>query len=119
MKQSFLLMAMLFLCVSLVTFTSCENDDDESPAPTPNILEFASDNADFTTLAAAVEQAGLDGILNGDGPFTVFAPNNAAFNEFLTANNFNSLEDVPQDLLASVLAYHVVVGEFASTDFIY
>lgn len=91
--------------------------------PVPNIVETAQSVGDLSLLVAALIQAdaGLVDVLSGDGPFTVFAPTNAAFADLLTALGFHSLEDFDtaeeKALLARVLSYHVVAGAaVASTD---
>ncbi|MEM6320781.1 MAG: fasciclin domain-containing protein [Bacteroidota bacterium] len=110
--------AMLMLC--LVIFTSCDDDNNNEVTPTPttpNAVEFASSNADFSSLVAAVTQANLVETLSGPGPFTIFAPTNSAFQELLNSNPaWNSLSDIPNDVLTTVLTYHVVAGENRSTD---
>ncbi len=80
------------------------------------IPENASKASNLTTLVAAVQAAGLIDTLNGDGPFTVFAPTNAAF-EKLPAGTVDSLlkpEMKPQ--LAGILTYHVVAGSMTAAD---
>jgi uncharacterized surface protein with fasciclin (FAS1) repeats len=83
-----------------------------------NIVEFAANCYDYTTVAAAVQAAGMDGALTGKGPFTVFAPTNAAFQALLdTDDNWNELADIPVATLESVLSYHVsTAGNVRSTD---
>lgn len=78
--------------------------------PTMNIVEIAiSLNPDeFTTLVAAVVAAGLDDDLQGDGPFTVFAPTDAAF--ALLGYNADNIGDLPVPALENILKYHVVEG---------
>jgi len=114
-----------FSCLTLFVFSlfilsSCGDDEIVEPnpvTPTPNAVEFASDNADFSSLVAAVSQAGLVETLSGDGPFTIFAPTNAAFQALLDSNaDWNSLADIPNDVLTTVLTYHVVSGNVKSTD---
>ncbi|MGK0495033.1 MAG: putative surface protein with fasciclin (FAS1) repeats [Maribacter sp.] len=86
--------------------------------PVPNIVETAQSVADLSLLVAALVQAdaGLVGVLSGNGPFTVFAPSNAAFADLLDAlgNDYHSLADFDtaqeKALLARVLTYHVVSG---------
>tara|TARA_B100000678_G_C18149475_1_gene478300 strand:- start:426 stop:1025 length:600 start_codon:yes stop_codon:yes gene_type:complete len=83
--------------------------------PTRNIIENAINSGDHTTLVAAVKAAGLVDTLSGPGPFTVFAPTNAAFNK-LPAGTVNSLM-MPQNkaMLTSVLTYHVVPGRVSAS----
>jgi len=79
--------------------------------PTRNIIENAVNSADHTTLVAAVKAAGLVDTLSGPGPFTVFAPTNAAF-EKIPADTLNGLLQPEQrDALTGVLTYHVVPGQ--------
>ena len=72
-------------------------------------------NSDLSVLVDALTRANLVTTLQGDGPFTVFAPTNDAFTAFLAANNFSSLDDVPVELLTDVLLNHVVSGNNLST----
>ncbi len=78
------------------------------------IVDVAAGNPDFSTLVAAVEAAGLAETLSGTGPFTVFAPTNAAF-EALPAGVLDMLL-LPEnkETLTKVLTYHVVPGEVTS-----
>ncbi|HEY6628468.1 MAG TPA: fasciclin domain-containing protein [Acidimicrobiia bacterium] len=69
----------------------------------------ASNNPALSTLVSAVSEAGLVDTLNGDGPFTIFAPTNDAFAAIPEADLNAILAD--QDLLTSILTYHVVAGE--------
>ena len=79
-----------------------------------SIVDIASSNDAFTTLAAAVEAADLVELLDGDGPFTVFAPTDAAFAN-LPEGTLNALL-LPEnrDLLVEILTYHVVPGRITS-----
>lgn len=81
-----------------------------------SIVDLAVATEDLSNLVAALTEAGLVSALQGDGPFTVFAPTNAAFETFLTDNGFASVSDVPADVLTQVLLNHVVSGKFLSTD---
>jgi uncharacterized surface protein with fasciclin (FAS1) repeats len=111
----------LILAVVLNAFTSCSDDDDDySPAPMPvtnTIVDFVSGNAEYSILLEALQLADgdLPNVLAGEGPFTVFAPNNAAFTAFLSANDFNALSDIPTDMLSQVLLNHVVSGNAVSS----
>jgi uncharacterized surface protein with fasciclin (FAS1) repeats len=80
--------------------------------PTKNIVENAINSKDHTTLVAAVQAAGLVDALMGAGPFTVFAPTNAAF-EMLPAGTVNNLlKPENKATLQTVLKYHVVSGKW-------
>lgn len=100
--------------LALLTY-SCDNKDEIIIPPTNNIADFVVANQDnYSSLLAALQKADLVGTLQGEGPFTVFAPDNAAFAAFLTANNFNSLDDVPTAALKEILLNHVVSGAVQS-----
>ena len=86
--------------------------DTMAVAETPNIVGVASGNADFSTLVTAVKAAGLVETLSGDGPFTVFAPNNAAFDKLPAGTVDGLLKPESLDKLKSILTYHVVSGKF-------
>ena len=79
---------------------------------TPNIVGVAAGNADFSTLVAAVKAAGLVETLSGEGPFTVFAPNNAAFDKLPAGTVDGLLKPESLEKLKAVLTYHVVAGKF-------
>lgn len=80
----------------------------------PTIAEIAQSNEDFSTLAAALELTGLDAPLDEQGPYTVFAPTNAAFDALPDGVLDDLLAD--PDALAEVLLYHVVPGSFFAED---
>ena len=79
-----------------------------------NIVETAKDAGTFTTLVAAIDRAGLDTTLAGEGPFTVFAPSDEAFAQ-LPDGTVESLLAEPAKL-AKVLTYHVVPGRVTGAD---
>ncbi len=84
----------------------------------PNIVQAAAANDDFETLVAAVRAADLAGALSGDGPFTVFAPTDTAFNALPAGTVQSLLQPGNKDALTGVLTYHVVAGEVTSDDLI-
>ena len=80
------------------------------------IVDVAVNNKDFSTLVTALKAADLVGALQGDGPFTVFAPTNDAFGK-LDSKTLNSLLEVEnKKALANILTYHVVSGKLAASD---
>ena len=83
-------------------------------AAAQTIVEVAQDNPDLSTLVEALEAADLVDTLSGEGPFTVFAPVNSAF-EKLPQGQLNALLENP-DALRQILTYHVVPGQFATSD---
>lgn len=78
--------------------------------PSKNIVQNAVNSKDHTTLVAAVKAAGLVEILQGDGPFTVFAPTNKAFNMLPKGTVPTLLKPENKGTLSNVLTYHVVAG---------
>jgi len=106
----------LFTLFGSFLFVSCNDDDDDMEDDPMNIVEFAQNNPNYTILADAAIIAGLDDELSAPGNLTVFAPDNDAFADFLSANGFASLDEVPVDVLEAVLLYHVLGGEILSTE---
>ncbi|UMK50720.1 fasciclin domain-containing protein [Serratia ureilytica] len=80
--------------------------------PSKNIVQNALNSKDHTTLVAAVKAAGLVDTLQGKGPYTVFAPTNAAFAKLPAGTVENLLKPENKALLSSVLTYHVVAGNY-------
>ncbi len=78
------------------------------------IVDIAVGNKDFSTLVTAVTEAGLVGILSGEGPFTVFAPTNTAFAKLPSGTLESLLKD--KVALSKVLTYHVVAGNISSSE---
>lgn len=85
-------------------------------AETKDIVDTAVGAGNFTTLVAAVQAAGLVETLKGDGPFTVFAPTDAAFAALPAGTVEDLLKPENKDKLVSILTYHVVPGKVMSTD---
>ena len=81
-----------------------------------NIVETAVSNDSFSTLVAAVQAADLVDALSSDGPFTVFAPTNDAFNNLPDGTLSTLLQPENQETLQSILTYHVVAGQFMAED---
>ncbi len=105
----------------LMTTLSCSSDDDNTVTIQPqNIVEIALETPNLTSLVAALTTADGDlvTVLQGDGPFTVLAPTNDAFAAFLSANGFNTLEDVPTDVLTQILLNHVIMADVVANDLI-
>ena len=84
--------------------------------PTKNIVQNAMNSADHTTLVAAVKAAGLVDTLQSPGPFTVFAPTNAAFAKLPAGAVDNLLKPENKPMLTKVLTYHVVAGKWSAAD---
>jgi len=79
-----------------------------------NLVEVAQSAGTFKTLVAAVTAAGLGATLSGPGPFTIFAPTDAAFAKLPAGTVDSLLKDIPQ--LTKILTYHVVAGKVLAAD---
>ena len=121
---------------ALLFLSGCSSDTDEATAPTTSaaapsesamasepamaepgtIVEVAASNPDFETLVAAVTAAGLAETLSGEGPFTVFAPTDEAFDALPEGVLDALLLPENKDALTSILTYHVVSGEVMAAD---
>src|SRR6202789_4372387 len=84
--------------------------------PSKNIVQNAVNSKDHTTLVAAVKAAGLVDTLEGPGPFTVFAPTNAAFAKLPAGTVDTLLKPENKAKLTSILTYHVVAGRMTKAD---
>jgi uncharacterized surface protein with fasciclin (FAS1) repeats len=84
--------------------------------PSKNIVENAAGSADHTTLVTAVKAAGLAETLSGAGPFTVFAPTNAAFDKLPKGTVETLVKPESKAKLTGILTYHVVAGAVKAAD---
>ena len=115
-----------FAAIFGLAFVSCKKETTEKTDTTtvdttsvkevevvsPNIVEVASGNENFSTLVSAVTAAGLGETLSGEGPFTVFAPTNDAFAKLPAGTVETLLKPENVEKLKSILTYHVVSGKF-------
>ncbi len=105
--------------ISLATFAQKEKTVEVGGAPmypSKNIVANAVNSKDHTTLVAAVKAAGLVETLQGTGPFTVFAPTNAAFDKLPKGTVETLVKPENKGTLSTVLTYHVVAGKFKAKD---
>jgi len=116
MKTTNQLQKIVLVLVIMFMAFSCSNDDDNTTEPqSTTITALASNANNLSILVAALQRAGLDATLDANGSYTVFAPTNTAFENFLADNNFNTLEEIPVEVLTQVLLNHVIAGEAFST----
>jgi uncharacterized surface protein with fasciclin (FAS1) repeats len=106
-----LLAPLSIVLLSVIVFTSCKKDDPVVVAP-KDITAVAIGDGNFKTLVAALTKANLVATLQGTGPFTVFAPNDAAF----TKAGITSLDALTADALKPILLYHVLAGKILAAD---
>lgn len=114
MKKTIHLFALLFSLTVLATSAKPQKAVMVGGAamyPTKNIVENAVNSKDHTTLVAAVKAAGLVETLKSDGPFTVFAPTNAAFDKLPAGTVETLVKPENKATLTSVLTYHVIAGK--------
>ena len=111
--KNFKLLMLGLLAISLVSFSSC-GDDEEDPK---NIVETAVEAENLSILVDALTQTSLTSTLEGSGPFTVFAPTNAAFQALLDSNpDWNTLADIDNATLSNVLKFHVIAADVKAGD---
>jgi uncharacterized surface protein with fasciclin (FAS1) repeats len=106
MKKLGSMLVIAFMLVSYLPVQAAEGD----------IVDIAVSDTSFSTLVAALTEADLVGALQGDGPFTVFAPTNEAFGNLLAALDISAEDLLAHPDLSKVLLYHVVSGKVMSTD---
>jgi uncharacterized surface protein with fasciclin (FAS1) repeats len=129
MRKTFLSLSIISYCCLLSCTNSTEQKQtatsETTPAETPagqsgvkddmsqkNVVQVAIGSKDHTTLVAAVKAAGLVDVLSTTGPFTVFAPTNAAFDKLPAGTVDGLLKPEKKDDLVDILQYHVSVGVF-------
>ncbi|WP_405247129.1 fasciclin domain-containing protein [Cellulophaga sp. Asnod2-G02] len=117
MKTNFKFKSVFFALFLLTFAVACSDDDSDDPVSqeTTTITALAIADPNLSSLVAALTAAdgGLPSVLQGDGPFTVLAPTNEAFDAFL---GDNTLEDIPTDVLTQVLLNHVISGKIEAAD---
>jgi transforming growth factor-beta-induced protein len=91
-------------------------DSGDSETASSTVVEIAVSNPDFSILVDAVKKAGLVDALSAEGPFTVFAPTNAAFESLFSQLGVDGVKDLSSEQLTPILTYHVVSGKVMSTD---
>ncbi len=115
MKTKFNLVPVM-LILSVLFFTSCNDDDDMDEMGEKNIVEVAAEAGQFSILIQAAQKAGLAEYLSTQDGITVFAPTDAAFKNLLKDLGANSLDDIPVADLTNILLYHVIGSKAMSTD---
>jgi len=101
--------------LSSFALTSCESDDENKMEKPKDIVEVALSTADFSILVSALQKADLVNALKADGPFTVFAPTNAAFNQLFSDLGVSGISELSKEQLTPILLYHVLGTKVMST----
>jgi transforming growth factor-beta-induced protein len=121
--RNIILMVVALMVLPLV-IAACGSATEEAASPTPSpsptmaqkdIVDTAVEAGSFSTLVSAVQAAGLEETLRGEGPYTVFAPTDDAF-AAVPKETLDALLADPTGALTDVLTYHVVAGKVMSTD---
>ncbi|MGB5172365.1 fasciclin domain-containing protein [Eudoraea sp.] len=107
-------MKKVIFILSLVAIFTVQNT--KAQMNSESIVEIASSTDDFSTLVTALKAADLVGALQGDGPFTVFAPLNSGFAKIDSETLNSLLEPENKDQLSAILTYHVVAGKLTAAD---
>lgn len=105
--------------IAAIVNVSCEDDDNDMPKPMPagkNIVDIVVGNDNFSILAAALIKADLVETLNANGPFTVFGPTNAAFEQLFMDLGVSGIDELSAEALTPILLYHVLGIQAKSTD---
>lgn len=110
------LLTSLFLLTLTISASAHFYPDPPKKATADDIVTLAINTEFLSTLVAAVKAGDLVGVLQGDGPFTVFAPTNEAFAALPAGTLDNLLKPENKATLISILTYHVVAGKVKSTD---
>ncbi len=110
MKMKVILQSFLIFSLAAVSLTACDKDEDPISEP-QTIVDIAQGDANFSTLTQALVRTNLASVLQGAGPFTVFAPTNEAFTALGVDLNTISDED-----LSNILLYHVIGGQIEAAD---
>lgn len=111
--QNLMILA-IFTGLSTVSFAA--NEKAGEAAPTKNVVEIAIDDDRFSILVDAVSKAGLVDALSADGPYTVFAPTNDAFEMLFKDLGINGVDDLTAEQLTPILTYHVLSGKVMAAD---
>jgi transforming growth factor-beta-induced protein len=109
--KKFLKIQMLAVLLAAFTLSACDSDEDDKVEEimTNTIVDVAVASDDFSVLVEAVTRVGLvDALADPNASLTVFAPTDAAFSALLTELGASSLDDISDELLTSVLLYHVL-----------
>lgn len=119
MNNKLFIAALLIFGISFTSYAQCGSHKKHvksSYVHKNDIIDIASGDDNFSTLVLAVKTANLVTTLQGDGPFTVFAPTNAAFAKIDSKTIQTLLSPEGKDQLTKILTYHVIAGEFKAKD---
>ena len=102
--------------IIIFSLQSCSNDDEVYDMEEQTISAKIISSMNYTYLAYALQKTNLSSVLNGTDKYTLMAPSNMAFRAFLMNNGFNTIDEVPENLLKQVLLNHVLKNELEYRD---
>ncbi len=112
------LLKILSISLLFISMYSCSKDENEPQMLIQKtIFEHVASSMNYSYLLHALQKTDLDDILNGEGNYTLYAPNNSAFIGFLMRRGYNTLDEVPLEALKKLLLNHVIAGQIRYRDF--
>ena len=112
------ILKILSISLLFISMYSCSKDENEPQMVIQKtIFEHVASSMNYSYLLHALQKTDLDDILNGEGNYTLYAPNNSAFIGFLMRRGYNTLDEVPIEALKKLLLNHVMAGQIRYRDF--
>ena len=112
------ILKILSISLLFISMHSCSKDENEPQMVIQKtIFEHVASSMNYSYLLYALQKTDLDDILNGDGNFTLYAPNNRAFIGFLMRRGYSALDEIPTEALKKLLLNHVIAGQIRYRDF--
>ena len=112
------ILKILSISLLFISMHSCSKDENEPQMVIQKtIFEHVASSMNYSYLLYALQKTDLDDILNGEGNYTLYAPNNRAFIGFLMRRGYNTLDEVPIEALKKLLLNHVMAGQIRYRDF--
>ena len=112
------ILKILSISLLFISMHSCSKDENEPQMVIQKtIFEHVASSMNYSYLLYALQKTDLDDILNGEGNYTLYAPNNRAFIGFLMRRGYNTLDEVPTEALKKLLLNHVMAGQIRYRDF--
>ena len=112
-KKNYLRLISVLGMAIMLLFSGCKKDAEEGQ----NIMDILSSDSNLSTFVAALQKTGINSVLEDYSPFTVFAPTNAAFDEFFNNLGVSGIDDLSLEYLDSILYYQILFPDFTSSAF--
>lgn len=116
--SSFRVLNLAYCLATLLLFSACDDNEDYYERPSwlePLIYEVLKEKGNFSMYLEAVDRTLYSSVLKGTGSYTVFAPNDGAFQKFLLERGYNSIQDIPVEELTKIVGYSMIYNKFEST----